>query len=102
MTSKFLFKNLRIKEITANGLQNAYSDDFGYNFVSKLRSSRREIAAQNSEFILDLLRLMSTSLWYYVIGSGPGNCMCIVHCIASHCAKCRTFLFETKNDKDVP
>ena len=23
------------------------------------------------------------------------------HCIASHCAKCRTFLFETENYKDL-
>ena len=29
-------------EIEANGRQNAYSDDFGSNFVSKLRSFRRE------------------------------------------------------------
>jgi len=24
-----------------------------------------------------------------------------VHCIASHCAKCRTFLFESKNNKNI-
>jgi len=29
-------------EIAVNGLQNAYSDDFGSNIVSKLRSFRRE------------------------------------------------------------
>jgi len=27
--------------------------------------------------------------------------MCIVHCIASHCVKCRTFLFETESNKDL-
>ena len=27
--------------------------------------------------------------------------MCIVHCIASHCVKCRTFLFETENNEDL-
>jgi len=29
--------------------------------------------------------------------------MCIVHCIAncSHCVKCRTFFFETENNKDL-
>ena len=30
------------KKSIANGLQNAYSDDFGSNVVSKLRSFRRE------------------------------------------------------------
>jgi len=27
--------------------------------------------------------------------------MCIVHCIASHCVKCRTFIFETENNKNI-
>ena len=27
--------------------------------------------------------------------------MYIVHCIASHCVKCRTFLCETENNKDL-
>jgi len=27
--------------------------------------------------------------------------MCIVHCIASHCVKCRTFLFESENNKNI-
>ena len=26
---------------------------------------------------------------------------CHIHCIASHCVKCRTFLFETGNNKDL-
>ena len=33
-------------EIEANGRQNAYSDDFGSNFVSKLRSFRHEFNAK--------------------------------------------------------
>jgi len=27
--------------------------------------------------------------------------MCIVHCIASHCVKCRTFPFESENNKNI-
>ena len=43
-------------------------------------------------------------MWDSVLGrlrSAPDNCMCIVHCIATHCVKCRTFLFETENNKDL-
>jgi len=42
-------------EIEANGRQNAYSDDFGSSFVSKLLSFRREFNTEiaASEFTLD-------------------------------------------------
>jgi len=90
-------------EIEANRRQNASSDDFGSNFVSKLRSFRHEFNAEiaASESMDTRLTQVNEQFLDYVIGTGPGNCMCIVHCIASHCVKCRTFLFETENNKDL-
>ena len=57
-----------------------------------------EIAA--SESILDLLRLISSSGILSLVLHLATACA-FVHCIASHCAKCRTFIFQTENNKNI-
>ena len=58
-----------------------------------------EIAA--SESILDLLRLMSSSVILSSVPHLATACALFTVLPVDHCVKCRTFLFETKTNKDL-